>query len=325
MPDNVNQNTNERDVHIYIDDPTGDMYMFDGTQLVKIGNTTPQIGDRGDSDFQDREEQERQAQIEKEKEEENDGSDDEDSGNADSYEETEEEKQQRLDDIRNMLGDDSIGDEIQSETKAHIDKELRKKKAVEKKEAEKYSSSVQKFRQSLKRFIANQVQEIRDRTFKREDPSYEGSGIIRPGKMIDDNTKIPKINVYFDQSGSWGEEDIKVGEEAIGILNNYVERGEIEIDIYFFSNHIYSTASSARNDGGTGAGAELINHIVSTKPDNVIVMTDDDFDSSIWNEIERAPFIKVPGAVWLLFRNGERSTRLQQHLRGRKQTRVFDF
>lgn len=321
MPDNVKQNTNEKDVHIYIDDPTGDMYMFDGTQLVKIGNTTPQIGDKGDKDFQDREEQERQAQIEKEKEEE--GSDGEDSGDADSYEETEEEKQQRLDDIRNMLGDDSIGDEIQSETQAHIDKELRKKKAAEKKEAEKYSSSIQKFRQSLKRFIANQVQEIRDRTFKREDPSYEGSGIIRPGKMIDDNTKIPKINVYFDQSGSWDDSDIKVGEEAIGILNNYVERGEIEIDIYFFSNRIYSTASAARNDGGTAAGAELINHIVSTKPDNVIVMTDDDFDS--WGEINDAPFIKVPGAVWLLFRNGRRSTLLQQHLKGRRQTRVFDF
>lgn len=316
MPEKKNNVNIERDVHIYVDDPTGDMYIFDGTQLVKIGNTTPQIGDKGDEEFQNKEQEERDAQIEKEKEED------------DEYEEeTEEERQQRLNDIKNMLGDDSMADEISSEDRRHLDKETKKKyrdqKSASEKERKKYSSSMQKFRQSLNRFIANQVKEIRDRTYKREDPSYEGSGIIRPGRMIDDNTKIPKINVYFDQSGSWGESDIRQGEEAIGILNNYVDRGEIEINLYYFANHIHDTPEPARKEQGTGAGADLIYHIMSTKPDNVIVMTDSDFDA--WGDILEAPEIKVPGAVWLLFRGGKRSFDLIKHLKGKKQSRVFDF
>jgi len=317
VPDNKVPNVNELgEVHIYKDDATGDMYIFDGTQLVKIGNSTPQIGDKGDREFQDKEEEERKAQIEKERAEA------EENGEEVDEEETEEEKQQRIDDIKNMMGDEGIADDIQSETRGHVDKELKKKRAAKEKEVKKYTSSMQRFRESLRRFIANQVSEIRDRTFKREDPSYEGSGIIRPGRMIDDNNKIPKINVYFDQSGSWGDADIRKGEEAIGVLNNYVKRGEITIDVYYFSDYVSDNKEQVAG-GGTAAGAELIKHIQSTKPDNVIVMTDADFDH--WGEINEAPNIKVPGAVWLLFRKGERSILLQQHLKGRKQTRVFDF
>ena len=69
-----------------MDDPTGDMYIWNGKELVKIGNSTPQIGDQGDKEFQDKEEEERKAQIEKEKEEA------EQAGEPiDDYEETEEE------------------------------------------------------------------------------------------------------------------------------------------------------------------------------------------------------------------------------------------
>ena len=108
--------------------------------------------------------------------------------------------------------------------------------------------------------------------------------------------------------------------EAIGILNNYVKRGEITIYIYYFANHIHSNQEDAVAEGGTHAGAELIEHIQSTRPDNVIVMTDGDFD---WTgEIAQAPVIKVPGAVWFLFRR-EESQLLQQHLQGKRQTRKF--
>ena len=65
MADKIRQ----ADVHIYMDDATGNMYIFNGSELVKIGNKTPQIGDKGDEEYQSKEEKERQAQIEKEKEE----------------------------------------------------------------------------------------------------------------------------------------------------------------------------------------------------------------------------------------------------------------
>ena len=292
-----------------MDDATGDLYIFNGTELVKIGNKTPQIGDKGDDEFQSKEEEERKAQIERDREEYGD----------DEEEETEEERQARLDDIKNVLGDDAMKAEIEAETDYHVNRELARKKAA-KDSAAKASSPIQKFRESLKKFIANQIQRERDRSWKREDPSYEGSGLIRPGRVTTEDKKIPKINVYFDQSGSWNDNDIKVGMEAIGILNNYVRRGEITIDIYYFANHIHSNQQDAQAEGGTHAGGELIEHVQSTRPDNVIVMTDSDFD---WcGEVGQAPVIKVPGAVWFLFRR-EESQLLQQHLQGKRQTRKF--
>ena len=299
----------KRDVHIYMDDATGDLYIFNGTELVKIGNKTPQIGDRGDDEYQSKEEEERKAQIERDKEEYGD----------EEEEETEEERQARLDDIKNALGDDAMKAEIEAETDYHVNRELARKKAA-KDAAAKASSPIQRFRESLKKFIANQIQRERDRSWKREDPSYEGSGLIRPGRITTEDKKIPRINVYFDQSASWGDSDVKAGMEAIGILNNYVKRGEITIYIYYFANHIHSNQEDAVAEGGTHAGAELIEHIQSTRPDNVIVMTDGDFD---WTgEIAQAPVIKVPGAVWFLFRR-EESQLLQQHLQGKRQTRKF--
>ena len=44
-----------------------------------------------------------------------------------------------------------------------------------------------------------------------------------------------------------------------------------------------------------------------------------------WNEIIQAPNIKVDGAVWFLWRNGEVSHRLQEHLRGKKRTRNYNI
>lgn len=294
----------ESDVHIYIDDDTGDVYVFDGSELVKVGNKSPQIGDRGDEDFQSKEEEERKAQIEKEKAEYGDEDD----------EETEEERQQRLDDIKNARGDDITRQEIEKETSSKVNRDLQKRKAAQ--DLQKVSSPIQRFRQSLDKFIANQIKREKNKTWKKSDMRYEGSGIMRRGRMYTHNTKIPKINVYFDRSGSWGPEDTKVGMEAIGILNNYVSRGEITIDIYYFADHVGSTPSRSEIGGGTGAGAEIVEHIISTKPDNVIIMTDADIGSS-WNEIYDAPKIKVPGAVWYLFR-GSASPALPIWVQGRK-------
>ena len=297
-------------IHIYQDDKTGNKYYFDGKKLVLIGKAKqPTIGDKGDEEEQEEEQKYHDEQIAKDKEE-----------NPDAYEEeeSEEDRQARLDRIRDMLSDDEVGSEIEKETTNKVNKELKKIKAKEN-EAKKYSSDIQRFQESLKKFIADQLKKIRVNTWKVANQRYEGSGIIRKGKRKEQNKIIPLINVYFDQSGSWGPSDIKIGEEAIGVLNNYVERGEIKIDVYYFGNKVGSTPYDI-GGRGTGAGKELIDHVIATKPTNVIVMTDDDFDS--WNEITQASKVVVPGAVWFLFR-GRESHRLQDHLRGRSQTKKF--
>lgn len=297
-------------IHIYQDDVTGDRYYFDGKKLVKIGTTpSPTIGDMGDEDERAENRKHHEEEIAKEREE-----------NPEEFEdESEEDKQKRLDRIKDMLTDTEMGKEVEAETTAKVNKELKKIKAKDS-EARKYTSSIQRFSASLEKFVKDQIRKIKVGTWRVSNPRYEGSGILRRGKRKEESKNIPLINVYFDQSGSWGESDIKLGEEAIGVLNNYVDRGEIKIKVYFFANSIHDNAAAARSEGGTGAGALLIEHIQATKPTNVIVMTDDDFDS--WGEINSAPKIMVPGAVWFLFRGAE-SKLLEEHLSGKAQTRKY--
>lgn len=311
-----------KDLHIYQDEKTGDYYYYNGKELVKLGNRTPKIGDKGDANFQEKENQERAEQIQKEREEAQKAKDagEEYDPAALMDDETEEERQQRIKDIQNMFSDTDTADELEKETKAKVDRAMQKKKAADMFNTP--NSKIQRFSQSLDRFLADELRPQRSPSWSKPNMSYEGSGIIRKGRRKETTKKIPKINVYFDQSGSWGPRDIAVGMEAIGVLKNYVDRGEITVDLYYFSNHIFDSAEAARSETGTGAGGDLMRHIQATKPDNVIVMTDGDIGRGCWRQIYDAPKVRVPGAVWFLFRN-ETSGALQDWLKGSRQTRAF--
>ena len=311
---------NNTDLILYQDDKTGDVYYWNGKELVFLYNRKPQIGDKGDKDWQDKEEAERKEQIKKEKEEAQRAKDAGEEYDEDALaEESEEEYQKRIEDIQNMFGDEETSEKAKSENKVKIDRELAKKKAASLRNTP--AGNLKRFKLSLDQFIAKEVRPKRKRTWQKPNMSYEGSGIMRQGRRRSRDEKIPKINVYFDQSGSWDESDIKVGLEAIGVLKGYEERKEIKVDLYYFSNDIYDDPAAARYDGGTGAGAKLIYHIQSTRPDNVIIMTDDDIGSG-WTEIYDAPKIKVPGAVWYLFRK-KASPALPEWLKGARQTMAF--
>ena len=116
---------------------------------------------------------------------------------------------------------------------------------------------------------------------------------------------------------------------AIETLNTYVKKNQLIIELYYFANDIHDNAAAARNEGQTRAGRRLIEHIKANKPDNVCVMTDDDFDGYIgyndWKDISTAPTVVVPGGVFLMFRNGEVSKGLVDKLRGKKLTKIYAF
>lgn len=310
-----------KDIHIYQDTATGNYYYYNGKELVLLGNRTPKIGDTGDEEYQKREDEERQKRIEQEREEAQKAKDAGEQYDPEALRdaETEEERQQRIRDIQNMFSDDTYADEAKREVKGKIDKEMMRKKAAE--IANMTGSKLQRFSRSLDDFIANEVRKQRTSTWNKPNMSYEGTGIYKKGRRNERSKKIPSINVYFDQSGSWNDRDIAVGMEAIGVLKNYIDRGEITMNLYYFSNNIYEDAAKARNDGGTGAGAKLIRHIQATQPDNVIVMTDHDIGTG-WTEIYDAPKIRVPGAVWFLFR-GSPSPALPEWLKGSMQNLAF--
>ena len=102
--------------------------------------------------------------------------------------------------------------------------------------------------------------------------------------------------------------------QAIGTLNKYVQRGEIKIEIYYFSEKVHKSKSAAEAEGST-YGQPIIDHINQTKPDNVIIMTDSDIT-------DITTPTTVPGAVWLLFKGGI-SENLIDNIHGKKQTKVM--
>lgn len=304
----------ELEKHIYVDNATGDMYIFDGKSLIKLDHKkqNSDIGDTGDSDIQDEEEKERQKQIEKEREEAK--------ANGEDYdEESEEELKDRLNRIKKMTDDDETADALADEDDRKVSVDKAKAKA---KEIKKYNSKPSvKFENDLSRFIKKQITDDRDRTWKVFNKNTIGSGIITRGYSRTPNKHIPKINVYYDQSGSWTDQDVEVGNNMLGVLNQYVRKNQIAIDIYYFANHVETDQMNARSQGGTGAGRELLDHIKSTNPDNVIVMTDSDFD---WYDFPSG-LVTVPGAVWFLWKGGKISSWLKSNLRGRTETNSYNI
>ena len=302
---------------------------------------SPQIGDKGDPETQAKEEAERIAQAAKEMADEmSKGGTGAAGDSARDLKDVEAEAKNLVKDAKKMSksGDittDKEGEELakrvkeiqdmfkdkalEASTIAETDKKINQEKLDKRaKEIAAYkNSSIVRFKENLNRFIANEVDYSRQTSWKRFNKKYDGTGIMKPGVSRHIESRKPLINVYFDQSGSWGEDDIKVGINAIGVLNNYVKRGEIKVDIYYFSNNVHRAADRARAEGGTDLES-VFDHIKETKPDNVIIMTDGDGDASDLYPLE------VPGAVWLLFRN-RRSENVIANLHGKKQTKIFDL
>lgn len=311
---NINES---KTIHIYQDQDTGNRYYFNGKKLIYLGKSKSNtIGDIGDKDAYEQELERHAQEVAKELE---------DSGEQG---ETEEEKQARLKRIDDLLNNSEVSDDIVKETEKVVkqDKELRDKlkKIKSSTEAQYYTSGdIEKFKLDLKRFVKDQVRARRRPSWKVENQKYAGTGIIRKGYQRKQEREIPLINVYFDQSASWTDSDLNRGKEAIGVLNEYVNKKLIEIKVYYFANHIHSTPGAARAEAGTRAGKELIEHVVATKPKNVIVITDQDFD---WQgNLDDVKRVTIPGAVMFLFRDGEVSQKLVKKLRGKQHNKLYNF
>ena len=305
---------------VYLDENTGKYYTWDGSKFVEFNNKGqggdgngqrgPQIGDMPDDELAD--EAEHEAEVEKEREE----------GEA---EESEEEREQRIEKAKKALDSDEVKQGIQNDNIRMSQRERQRQKEKAKAAAKAaggtaFNGGIQAFEKDLKDFMNNEIKEVEMQTWSRQNRRYIGSPFIMPGSRYEDNMNIPSIGVYFDQSSSWGPDDIEKGRNAIACLYELQKKKKIKFELKYFGNRV----STDPNDvgGGTGAGELLIRDIKNMKYDNVVVMTDADFDR--WPEIQNAPNIKVNGAVWLLWRNGEVSTRLQAHLKGKKRNRNYN-
>lgn len=209
----------------------------------------------------------------------------------------------------------NLGKELEHEADIAKVKEVQAKQLA--KETRHSRAALTQFRSSLNKMIANQVEDEEEETYARENPAYaDEDEFILPGRMVKDIKKIPIINVYWDVSGSFTDPGkTEVAREAIATLQKFEKAGEIETHTYYFAD----TVSEDRTSAGLGTNAyPVVQHIIQTKPDNVIIITDGDTSS------QTLPSVTVPGAVWMLFYGG-RSAALMNKVRGKKDNKYYDI
>jgi hypothetical protein len=252
-------------------------------------------------------------------------------GTSDLAYSTEEERQAKVQEIKADMADSKTQAELSAEDAAVIRAETQAIKARDA-EADKYKKKArgsfqgfQAFMDSLQRGIALQVsyEEERDDTWSALSRRNSGAGVLKQGQKINElpNKKIPIIDFYFDQSGSWDERDLAIGNQAVEALAKMEEDGKIKVNIYYFSNHVHANAADARAEGGTRAWNDIIKNLVVTGATNVVVMTDSDMED--WWEGDKALKHTVSGFVWYLWRRGDNAPRLPRDLQGRGGTMQY--
>lgn len=246
---------------------------------------------------------------------------------------SEQERELQAKEIKNDLASTKTQQELSAEDIAQIRAETQAIKARDK-ETDKYRTRArssfkgfQDFLSSLYRAIALQVhvEETQDDTWSAINRRHSGTNILQPGKKLNElpNKKIPVIDFYFDCSSSWNDRDLAVGQKAVDKLIEMEENGQIKINIFYFSDSVYTDVASARAGGNTAGWNDIVKNVIATQATNVIIMTDSDMED--WWRGSKALSYTVPGYVWYLWRDGENAPRLPRDLKGRGGTQQFSF
>lgn len=225
-----------------------------------------------------------------------------------------EEIKNRLTEIKDLLGDATMGQKVQRDSAKAKQKEVSDARA--RKEASFRNNPLNKFVSSLNGFIEKEIEYVRDRTWKKLNPTYANTGIMKQGITSSAMRTVPLVQVYYDRSGSWDgvPQKEEIGKRGIDSLQKYVREGLLKVEKYYFDTRV---SKSPDNMGGGTYGEPILENIKQTKPDNVIVITDNDITDCTES-------VTVPGAVWFLFVDGV-SENLKQHLSGKRLTKSFEI
>lgn len=171
-----------------------------------------------------------------------------------------------------------------------------------------------KFTLNLDYFVRDQVRKRKQLIDYMNNPAYMNTDWVVDYTPRIKTKAIPLINVYWDVSGSFSSEEKTAGaRRAIDTLDQYEMAGQIKTKKYYFAD----TVSDTEKGAGSWAtrGAPILEHINITHPQNVIIITDSDIRDC-------RQVVKVPGAVWMLFYDGQ-SENLKQHLFGELETQYY--
>jgi hypothetical protein len=110
--------------------------------------------------------------------------------------------------------------------------------------------------------MASQVARTRKQkdSYSRVNASYAGSGLLMPGHNDSKDKKTPVLDIYFDNSGSWGESDVKKGNECLDKLTEMEDRKQLKINRFYFANTVHSDSrwDGGWSEGGTSAYPEIL-------------------------------------------------------------------
>ena len=275
--------------------------------------------DKYDEEELAKQDAEREEEIKKELEE---------LGDMDPYSS---EAESRLEEIADLLNDESIADALFDETDKKVRasrKEKRDQEKAARKEAEKYKAKqgIDNFVLDLNKLIKNEIKKITKSDWSRYNKKADGTGLIKPGKSQKRNPSIPKLYVYFDQSGSWGADDIEIGKQAISTLNTFVKDKKLIIELFYFGERLTTTPGYDANGPGCECFDKVAEHIKANRPDNVVIMTDSDGDYYDYKTgINSMNPVTVPGGMFLLFRRGAVSKQVVRVFKGKKLTKIYKF
>jgi len=158
--------------------------------------------------------------------------------------ETPEERQARIDRINDPSEVEQDIDEIRQDTEIRKGNAARaRKKEIDKIAAQNTMLDFRDFSVDLFKAVKSQITTAKqpEDTYSKPNATYAGSGYLMPGQDYPDKRSIPTINIYFDQSGSWGAGDIQKGIDALASIRQFEIRKKVKVNLYFFADHLHTT------------------------------------------------------------------------------------
>lgn len=218
--------------------------------------------------------------------------------------------------------------EMEQEMQVRADK---RRKRANQPELDKYTNyrPINEFYVDLYRTIADQVKqvEIDNQSYDEINPEYDDDVIMKADiTQYEQRQEKPSIDFFFDVSSSWENSDVELGKRFVASLKEFVDRDELELNIYYFSDIVDQDLDLARSYGGTTAWTKILDTIKSNNAKNVVVMTDGDMDKYAARSGQKC---LVEGVVWYIWKIGGYYTtgaqELPKYLKGMQGTTQYSF
>lgn len=188
---------------------------------------------------------------------------------------------------------------------------------------------ISEFSLDLYRTIADQIKqvEIYTQSYDEISPEYDDDVIMKADVVkYEQRQEKPSIDFFFDVSASWEDSDVELGKRFVASLKEFVDRDELELNMYYFSDIVGQDLKSVRNYGGTSAWTKILDTIKNNNAKNVVIMTDGDMEDYAVRSGQKC---LVEGVVWYIWKIGGRyetgAKELPKYLKGMQGTAQYAF